>query len=61
MGDPHWAMRKDAWGKPIGRYSFCGIKGWLCHHCGGMFRGLTSLLEHQARAQSEDASRTRGE
>jgi hypothetical protein len=48
--EPHWAIAKNEWGEPKGRYSFKGIKnGWSCHHCGGLFRGLQSLLEHQRR------------
>jgi hypothetical protein len=48
--EPFWATRKDDWGNPKGRYSFRGRKdGWACHHCGGLFRGLKSLLEHQER------------
>jgi hypothetical protein len=46
--EPHWATKKDAFGEPVGRYSWRGIKqGWSCHHCGGLFRGKKSLLEHQ--------------
>ncbi len=47
--EPHWATEKDAWGRPIGRYSFRRRRGWACHHCGGLFRGLDSLLRHQER------------
>lgn len=25
------------------------VHGWCCHHCGGSFRGLRSLIEHQIR------------
>ena len=52
--EPHWATRKDAFGDPIGRYSFRGIKGWSCHHCGGLFRGLPALLEHQKHMIERD-------
>jgi hypothetical protein len=48
--EPHWATRKDAFGNPCGRYSWHGRqRGWSCHHCGGLFRGLPALLEHQER------------
>jgi hypothetical protein len=54
-GEPHWATKKDAFGEPVGRYSWRGIKqGWSCHHCGGLFRGLPALLEHQERMLARD-------
>ena len=50
MAEPHWATQKDAFGNSRGRYSFRGRRvGWSCHHCGGLFRGLPKLLEHQEK------------
>jgi len=54
-GEPHWATKKDDFGEAVGRYSWRGIKhGWSCHHCGGLFRGKTALLEHQERMIARD-------
>jgi len=44
----------DAWGKPVPPYTFRGARmGWACNYCGGLFRGLASLLEHQERKHTE--------
>jgi hypothetical protein len=60
--EPHWATRTDAFGQPNGRYSFRPrgtMKGWCCHHCGGLFRGKTALVEHQAAVIASDISADR--
>lgn len=55
LDEPYWARKQDQFGNPVGRYSWRGIKrGWSCHHCGGLFRGKTALLEHQARVLEQD-------
>lgn len=57
--EPHWASKKDPWGRPLGRYTFHGFRrGWSCHHCGGMFRSLRELQDHQKRAMEADRVNT---
>ena len=58
--EPYWATKKDAWGESRGRYSFRPRQGWSCHHCGGLFRGLRSLLEHQDRVLASQQLKQEG-
>jgi hypothetical protein len=56
QSEPYWTSKKDAWGRPLGRYSFKGrIYGWTCHHCGGSFRSERAVVEHQSKIVGQDA------